>query len=57
MKTSMFLCFHINSKHESTKQCFHVNVSFLEPTVIPHYIIMVKGLLPTNDAFMRHELP
>ena len=39
MKTCMFLCFHVNCKHESTKHaCFHV------PTFTPHYIIMVKGL-------------
>ena len=34
MKTCMFLCFYVNFKHRVSMY------------LIPHYIIMVKGLLP-----------
>ena len=45
-KTCMFLCFHVNLKHNNTKK--HVFVCFLHlvPTFTPllHYITMVKSL-------------
>ena len=45
MKTCMFLCCHVNFKHETQKHaCFHEN--FPSSTYFyPHYIIMVKGVL------------
>ena len=51
MKTSMFLCFHVNFRHEAQKHaCFHVKIFHLVLPFIPHYIIMVKGLLNLNLA-------
>ena len=52
MKTCMFLCFHVNYKHESTKTCMLISMSFIvytcTCTFTPH-CIMVKGLLlPLN---------
>ena len=40
----MFLCFHRNSKHESTKT-FPCKFFHLVPLFGPPYIIMEKGLL------------
>ena len=38
MKTCMFLCFHVNFKHESTKTCmFHVFSSFSAYFHLPLY--------------------
>ena len=44
MKTCMFLCFHVNFKHESTKTCMFMCSPF-SAYFYPNYIIMVKGPL------------
>ena len=39
MKACMFLCFHVNFKHKSTKTCmFHVN---LMPTFTPNIMVSI----------------
>ena len=47
MKTCMFLCFHINIKHESTKTCMF--------PCVPQYIIMLRNgsLLLTHVALFQ----
>ena len=46
MKTSMFLCFHVNFNTKAQKHaCFHVNFAYFYFTSTYMYNIMVKGLL------------
>ena len=51
MKTCMFLCFHINLKHESIR--FHVNFPFSAY----FNIIMIKGLDITSAQFEFKSTP
>ena len=57
MKTCMFLCFHVNFKHESTNM--HVSMYFLHlvPTFTPHCIIIVKGLFTSSFLFQDSNGP
>ena len=45
MKVGMFLCFHVNFKHESTKTCMIPCKFPFSAYFSPHYLITVKGLL------------
>ena len=56
MKTCMFLCFHVDFKHESTKTCmFPCNLSinvYVVPILLPPSYHNDKGSIPHDQLFL-----